>query len=27
MVKDYDQDQLFTATANLGYEVDTWSVD
>ncbi|MHC4423263.1 MAG: InlB B-repeat-containing protein, partial [Planctomycetota bacterium] len=27
IVKDYDQDQLFTATANLGYEVDTWSVD
>jgi alkaline phosphatase len=27
IIKDYGSSQLFTATANLGYEVDKWSVD
>ncbi|MHC4499949.1 MAG: InlB B-repeat-containing protein, partial [Planctomycetota bacterium] len=27
IVKNYGQDQLFTASPDVGYEVDTWSVD
>jgi len=27
ITKDYGSSQLFTASANLGYEVDTWSLD